>query len=102
MKKIKSPSNEIRAPCLESGITSIAQIMLARVMAGATWNIKPEDLLKTLPFINKTLISLIGCNIPGPFRPENMLFVRRIIPGKKIAAINININPTISDKIQVT
>ncbi len=33
--------------------------------------------------------------MPGPFRPDEMLFVRTITPGKKIADIKIRLNPII-------
>jgi len=62
---------------------------------GAIRNISPVLVLKTLPFLRSTEMSFRGWNMPGPFRPEAMLFVRRIIPGKNKAAITIRINPAI-------
>jgi hypothetical protein len=46
--------------------------------------------LKTTPLRNNRTTSLMGCNIPGPLRPEARLFVRIIIPVKKRAANKIN------------
>jgi hypothetical protein len=87
---------------LANGISNEAHIMLARVMDGATWNMRPLDLLKTLPFISKTLISFSGWVMPGPFLPENILLVLSIIPGKNRAASNMSINPIILYQIKIT
>ena len=62
---------------------------------GAIWNIIPVVVLNTLPFLSNTAISLTGCNIPGPVLPEAILFVLRIIPGKKNAVKIISNNPGI-------
>lgn len=72
----------------------------AREITGATWKIIPVVVLNTLPFLTRTPASLKGCRIPGPLRPDAMLLVRRIIPGKNIADINIIISPAISDNIE--
>jgi len=36
-----------------------------------------------------------GWKIPGPFRPDAMLLVRKIMPGKKKAEISIRMKPAI-------
>jgi hypothetical protein len=64
-------------------------------MIGATWNINPVVVLKTLPFLNSKATSLTGCKIPGPFRPDAILLARNIIPGKKKPVINMRIKPVI-------
>jgi hypothetical protein len=43
------------------------------------------------PFLNNLTTSFTGCISPGPFLPEVMLFVRRIIPEKKMLQNSIKI-----------
>jgi len=73
----------------------MAPVTVARVTDGAILKIRPVVSLNTLPFLNRTAISFHGWNIPGPLRPEAMLFVRRITPGKKKAATAMSTNPAI-------
>jgi hypothetical protein len=72
---------------------------VARATDGAIWKTKPVVLLKTLPLRIRTHISLMGCNIPGPFLPAARLFVRIIIPGIKMAERIIRIKLSMSDKV---
>jgi hypothetical protein len=72
-------------------------MIVASVIEGAMRKIMPVVVLNTLPFRRSTRISLIGWKTPGPFRPEAMLFDRRIIPGKKRAEITMSTKPAISD-----
>ncbi|OPZ55315.1 MAG: hypothetical protein BWY89_01379 [Bacteroidetes bacterium ADurb.BinA012] len=92
---IKSPSKESNAFCCAKGRNSMAPMTVARVIDGAILKIRPVVSLNTLPFLSRRERSFHGWNIPGPLRPEAMLFVRRITPGKKRAATTMSIKPAI-------
>ena len=83
----------MRDPVFPKGRTRDAQSTEARDTAGAILNIIPVVLLKTLPFLNSTARSFMGWKIPGPLRPDAMLLVLSIIPGKNTAASNMESNP---------
>jgi hypothetical protein len=62
-----------------------------KYIGGAILNIMLVVPLYTDPFLNNLITSLTGCIIPGPFLPDDMLFVLEIIPVKKMPENNINI-----------
>lgn len=99
-KKIKSPPNEISDRWFANGSSSEAHTRVDNAITGAIWKIMPVVPLNTLPFLRRTAISFSGWKIPGPLRPDAILFVRRMIPGKNSADMNIRITPGISDQFE--
>jgi len=78
-----------------NGTRSIDPRMADKPIAGAIWKMKPVEVLNTEPFLNRIAISFTGWKRPGPFRPEAILFVRTINPGKKRAARAVKRIPAI-------
>jgi hypothetical protein len=80
---------------LRKGKKKHGAVTVTSVTEGAMRKIIPAVLLNTLPFLTSTARSFNGWKMPGPRRPEAMLFVLRMIPGKKRAAITIRTKPAI-------
>ena len=86
-KKIKSPS-KLTSPFHEpKGTTIHAIITEENETTGAILNMTLVVSLYIVFFLNNRLTSFTGCIIPGPFLPEVILFVRSIIPVKKMIVL---------------
>jgi hypothetical protein len=82
------------------GIKNSEATIVEKYMEGAILKIKLVVSLYTDPFLRFRKISLRGCKISGPFRPEVRLFTLIMIPVKKIPVTRARIIVSIFNLLQ--